>query len=428
MGRTEIFISYSHADIKWLKLLKDFLKPLEKSGKLVSWVDTKLQPGDRWEDGIREALQRARIALLLVSQKFIASDVITDLELPSILKEEQERGLTVFWIAISASTVEDTPIYQFQAANDPRRPLDNLSPAKLRAELVNIMNKLKEIVDRSDRQDSDMAPSSGWTTSGESKNRSLLAAERIEKSLRTHRLELDLSALSLSDLPDSINQVTHIQSLNLQNNQLTNLPEGVCQLSELRVLRLRDNRLNSLPDSFGQLSRLQRLDLGGNRLRTFPEGLSQLAQLQQLGLRANQLKTLPESLCRLLRLRKLYLGDNRLNALPESLSRLIELQELSLRDNRLSTLPASLGMLVGLTLLDLAGNELTHVPNSLGQLTRLEELDLRDNRLISLPESLGNLTHLETLDLSGNKLKTLPKGLAVRVANSLIKLSPAQKK
>lgn len=146
MPRSDVFVSYSHEDSKWLNQLQLFLKPLEKQGKLKIWDDSRIRTGAKWKDDIKEALERARVAILLVTQHFLASEFMTDQELPHFLHASETKGLTIFWIAVSASTYKDSPIADFQAGNDPARPLDTLTSSELNAQLVAIADKIKAAV------------------------------------------------------------------------------------------------------------------------------------------------------------------------------------------------------------------------------------------------------------------------------------------
>ena len=142
-----VFISYSHADEKWLTELKKFLKPLEQRASIAIWDDTKIRAGAKWQEEITKALANARAAILLVSQDFLTSDFIANNELPPLLQAAKEQGLTIFWLAVSASTVEDTEIVHYQAAmNDPGRPLDSRTSTERNEVFKSLYTALKELM------------------------------------------------------------------------------------------------------------------------------------------------------------------------------------------------------------------------------------------------------------------------------------------
>ena len=141
-----IFISYSHQDKEWLARLKLFLSPMEEKGLLHVWDDTEIRPGAKWADEIRTALEGARIAVFLVTQNFLNSDFIREKELPLLLKSAEDRGCLIFRVAVSASTVDDSEIAQFQAANDPSCPLDTLSEPDQNRVLKQIYDRMKQAV------------------------------------------------------------------------------------------------------------------------------------------------------------------------------------------------------------------------------------------------------------------------------------------
>jgi hypothetical protein len=140
--RSGIFISYSHNDRRWLEKLQLMLKPLVRANALAFWDDTQIRPGARWRDEIAAAIAAARVALLLVSPSFLDSDFIAENELPPLLEAAERRGLTIFWVAVSASMYRATALAGYQAANDPQRPLDSLRPAALNKELVRICEQV----------------------------------------------------------------------------------------------------------------------------------------------------------------------------------------------------------------------------------------------------------------------------------------------
>ena len=90
------------------------------------------------------ALARAKVAVLLVSQNFLASDFIAGQEIPAILEAAKANGLTIVWVPLTASLFEETEIASYQAAYDPATPLEGLSPAKLSEALVEIAKTIRD--------------------------------------------------------------------------------------------------------------------------------------------------------------------------------------------------------------------------------------------------------------------------------------------
>ncbi|MEM9511783.1 MAG: leucine-rich repeat protein, partial [Cyanobacteria bacterium P01_E01_bin.48] len=217
------------------------------------------------------------------------------------------------------------------------------------------------------------------------------AEEKIAEALQTGATELDLSGKWHTD----------------DSEKLTELPESLGQLTQLRSLDLGGNQLTALPECLGQLTQLQTLNLSGNQLTVLPECLGQLTQLQTLNLSNNQLTTLPE----LTQLQTLNLSNNQLTTLPESLGQLTQLQELDLSNNQLTTLPESLGQLTQLQEFTLFANQLTELPEWIRHFSQLQKLDVSDFKLTSLPEWVFQFQHLKTLWLTGNQLTHLPDAL-----------------
>ena len=148
-ARGGVFISYSHRDKAWLERLRVHLQPYIRGGTVASWDDTMIHAGQPWRGEIERALAAARVALLLVSPDFLHSEFIAREELPPLLERAAARGLTILWVPVSASSYDETPIGQYQAALDPARPLKTLSEAEQDAALVQVCKQIKRALGQS---------------------------------------------------------------------------------------------------------------------------------------------------------------------------------------------------------------------------------------------------------------------------------------
>ena len=136
--RNQLFISYSHADREWVDRLQKMIRPLERSHGLRLWDDSQIQPGDKWREEIEAALAAAKVALLLVSSDFLASEFVTNSELPQLLTAAEEEGLRILWVPVRPSLVRRTPISAYQALGDPGRPLARMDRVEQEEALVEI--------------------------------------------------------------------------------------------------------------------------------------------------------------------------------------------------------------------------------------------------------------------------------------------------
>jgi hypothetical protein len=141
-----VFISYSHKDAQWLEKLRQFLRPLEARELIRVWDDTEIRPGSDWLGEIRQALNSARVAVFLVTQNLLDSPFIREKELPALLEAAKNKGCLIFWIAVSSTTIEDSPLAKFQAVNSPTNPLDLMQEPEQNRVWTEIYQKMKDAV------------------------------------------------------------------------------------------------------------------------------------------------------------------------------------------------------------------------------------------------------------------------------------------
>jgi hypothetical protein len=141
-----VFISYSHKDAKWLDRLRQFLQPLEERELIRVWDDTEIRPGSDWLAEIRKALESARVAVFLVTQNLLESPFVREKELPALVEAATNRGCLIFWIAVSSSTIADSPLAKFQGVISPSSPLDLMTEPEQNKVLLDIYQKMKTAV------------------------------------------------------------------------------------------------------------------------------------------------------------------------------------------------------------------------------------------------------------------------------------------
>jgi len=145
--RQGVFVSYAHKDDQlWLDMLISHLSWLRRDHGIEIWSDRDIAPGAKWHETIQNALDRAKVAVLLVSPDFLASPYITSNELPKMLQAAESEGMTIFWIPVRPSAYRHSPIGAFQAAHAPDKPLSGLSDSDRDQALVEIGEKLAKAI------------------------------------------------------------------------------------------------------------------------------------------------------------------------------------------------------------------------------------------------------------------------------------------
>lgn len=142
-----VFVSYSHEDTQYLTRLKTHLKPFEKKGLIDLWVDTKIMAGEKWKERIERALDKSAIAILLISADFLASDFITDNELPPLLKAAEEKGKLILPVILKPCRfTSNENLAKFQAVNNPKIPLSKMDDNEREEIYVKIADQIDNLV------------------------------------------------------------------------------------------------------------------------------------------------------------------------------------------------------------------------------------------------------------------------------------------
>lgn len=159
----KVFISYAHKDNeshdlskRWLDRLLEHLQPLVMQEQISAWSDTNIETGERWHESIQAQLQNAKVAVLLVSQSFLASKYIRNSELPVLLMNASKGGVTILPIIVRHCLFSEAefrypdPMHGpnklslsvFQAANPADKPLNSMEEHEQDRVLVSIAKRI----------------------------------------------------------------------------------------------------------------------------------------------------------------------------------------------------------------------------------------------------------------------------------------------
>lgn len=142
-----IFICYAHKDNessepskRWLERLLEHLASLEIQEQLEIWSDQKIELGDDWHDEIQTTLKQVKAAVLLVSPAFLASKYIRSNELPVLLKQAKEAGVTILPIILRQCRWKETT---FKYPHPQEGP-EELSLSEIQVATTEPLNSLSE--------------------------------------------------------------------------------------------------------------------------------------------------------------------------------------------------------------------------------------------------------------------------------------------
>ena len=122
------------------------LKPLEREGLIDLWDDTRIAAGSLWREQIDAALGSARVAVLLISGDFLASDFIADNELPPLLEAADRDGCTIMPLLVQPSLFEQSQLSRFQAVNRGGSTLGELPAAAQEKTMVRLAKEIAALV------------------------------------------------------------------------------------------------------------------------------------------------------------------------------------------------------------------------------------------------------------------------------------------
>lgn len=152
MTMATIFVSYSSKDISHVNSVSSIGSDnLLKNINL--WIATQkkdkisqLKPGEKWRDEIEKNINNSSGAILLVSKNFLDAEIITNFELPLIIKKkEEDSSYKIYPLLLDECDYQDNAyLSSLQFSNSPNTFLKSLSGKRYQLEIENLVNHINE--------------------------------------------------------------------------------------------------------------------------------------------------------------------------------------------------------------------------------------------------------------------------------------------
>ena len=181
-----LFISYAHADMLYKDQLVRHFAALKNSGVIREWNDRYIQPGEKWDHSISEAMQKSDVIVFLVSSDFLASDYINRYEITTAMEREKSGQVRIIPVVIRPCDFYSSPLSQYQALPRGAKPIstwNNMDEAYL-----DVVIQLKELLNPSTPSPTFSPPPPSKESSAGKRNseslRALIGANKVEVALK----------------------------------------------------------------------------------------------------------------------------------------------------------------------------------------------------------------------------------------------------
>ncbi|MEM1331540.1 MAG: COR domain-containing protein, partial [Planctomycetota bacterium] len=127
--KPRVFICYSKESSLQRKKLEQRLKILKNEGKLDGhWHDHMIDPGDSWHSEILDHLNKAQIFIVLTTDALLATDYVTDIEIPRAIELEEAGKLVIVPVILEAGRWEESVLASRQVVPKKGSPLNEWRP------------------------------------------------------------------------------------------------------------------------------------------------------------------------------------------------------------------------------------------------------------------------------------------------------------
>ncbi|MBE9571429.1 MAG: TIR domain-containing protein [Proteobacteria bacterium] len=144
-----VFISYSHKDEDWKNRLLTQLKVLQYEDIIDLWEDRRIEAGKDWYEEIQEAINKANVAILLISADFLTSKFIRSEEVPKLLERREKEGIRIFPVVIKPCPWKQVKwLARMNLRPKDGRPISGGNEHQIDTDMMNIAEEVASIIQR----------------------------------------------------------------------------------------------------------------------------------------------------------------------------------------------------------------------------------------------------------------------------------------
>ncbi len=155
----KVFISYSSKDKVLREKLESHLTLLRRGDYISTWSDRLLEAGDDWDSEIKTALEEAEILLFLISDDFLNSQYIWNVEIQNAMDRVKDGNIKVIPIVLrpcewkikkrGSETEYVFPFARYQGLPDKGKPVVEWESED--SAFANVAASLKRMIDNMDK-------------------------------------------------------------------------------------------------------------------------------------------------------------------------------------------------------------------------------------------------------------------------------------
>lgn len=145
----KLFISYAKDNRRqWLLPVRQHLLGAQRVGLIEIWEDSRIDPGERWDETIAAALEEADIVVLLVSLAFTVSEYCFR-EMTRALERHKNGSAEVVWLYVDHCDYGALPLAHLEGMPKDRngrlKPLVEFNRKEQDRHLIDASRKVREL-------------------------------------------------------------------------------------------------------------------------------------------------------------------------------------------------------------------------------------------------------------------------------------------